>query len=49
MQDAFTVGTASEISKILSVTARDLKTKYEFKESVVSSHLMEEYRKLVTE
>ena len=45
--DAFATGTAAEVSKIASVTTRDLNTIYEFKESTVSHHLMEEYKKLV--
>lgn len=45
--DAFSTGTASEITRIASVTLRDLNVKYEFKESSVSIHLLEEYKRLV--
>jgi branched-chain amino acid aminotransferase len=45
--DAFLTGTAAELTKIASVTSRDMKIVYKFKESKISSHLLQEYQNLV--
>ena len=45
--DGFTTGSAAEVCKISSVTTRDLKQKYEFKENTISSTMLKEYQKLV--
>ena len=46
-EDAFLTGTAAEVSKISSVTLRDLKTRYDFQNNQVSHHLIKEYKNLV--
>ena len=46
-QDAFFTGTAAEVTKIGSVTSRDLKETFEFKENKISLHLLSSYRDLV--
>jgi branched-chain amino acid aminotransferase len=45
-QDAFTTGTAAEISKIASITKRDLTTTFEFKDAKLSHFLMSKYKEL---
>lgn len=45
--DGFTTGTAAEVCKIASVTTRDLKQKYLFKDSNISNLLLQEYKKVV--
>jgi branched-chain amino acid aminotransferase len=44
--DAFMTGTASEISRVASITTRDLGTKYEFKDAKISTYLMQKYKEL---
>lgn len=45
--DAFLTGTAAEISKVASVTERDLKTVYEFKSNKITKKLLEAYQEYV--
>lgn len=45
--DAFLTGTASEVARVSSVTERNLKVVYEFKESAVFIRLLSKYQELV--